>query len=87
MTRNEKQELNEMSKKVYGTSSKWKKLVDYGFPEEFSRDREVLVPKANGELTKRTFTDKKFVMHRFTVEEVKKIMQDELDRRATVSKL
>lgn len=76
MTRQEREELNNLSKQAFGTSSKWKKLMDNGFPEVYERDREVLVPKANGQITKKTFTDKKSIIKHYSLEEVKKVMLD-----------
>lgn len=76
-----KQELNQMSLEVFGTSSKWQKLVNDGVKDPMERDREVMVPRANGELIKKTFTDRKYVIRRFTVDEVRTLMQGILDGR------
>ncbi len=81
MDRKAREELNEMSKKVFGTTSKWQKLVNKGVAEPYQREREVMVPGANGNLLKKTFTDTKHVKKRYSVEEVRKLMQDELDER------
>ena len=75
-----REELNALSKRAFGTSSKWQKLVNDGFYEEFTRDREVMIPKANGELMKKVFTDKKKVARRYSVEEVRKLMEDILEK-------
>ncbi len=81
MDRKTREELNEMSKKVFGTASKWQKLVNDGVKDTYERDREVMVPAANGSLLKKTFTDRKYVLKRYSVEEVRKLMQDVLDER------
>src|ERR1035437_203773 len=81
MKRALREQLNLLSKKVFGTSSKWKKLVDKGVAEPYERDREVMVPRANGSFAKKVFTDKKSVTKRYTVDEVFKIMMDVLAAR------
>jgi hypothetical protein len=86
LTYQERQELNELSKKVFGTTSRWQKIVNDGVAEPMEREREVLVPKANGQLVKKIFTDKKAVIKHYSVEEVKKLMEDILTaRKATVA--
>lgn len=81
LTRTQREELNALSKQVFGTASKWKKLVENGFPEEFTREREVLVPKASGQMVAKKFTDRKYVTKRYTVEEIRKFMTDALEAR------
>ena len=76
-----RQELNQLSKQVFGTSSKWQKLVNDGFPEAYGRDREVMIPRANGEFVKKIFTEKKSIIKRYTVDEVRKLMEDVLESR------
>lgn len=80
MTYKERQELNELSKQVFGTQSKWQKLITKGFAEPFERDREVMVPTRTG-VTKKVFTDKKSVVKHYSVEEVRKLMLDVLESR------
>lgn len=75
-----RQELNQLSLKAFGTSSKWQKLVNNGRPELYERDREVVVPE-NGQLAKKIFKDQKVMIHRYTVEEIKKHMMQILEDR------
>lgn len=77
-----KQELNELSKQVFGKSSRWQKWVNKGIPEPFQKDRQVLIPNRNGTFTTKTFTDTKYVLKHYTVEEVRKFMEDVLSDRA-----
>jgi hypothetical protein len=79
-TYKENQELNELSKEVFGTSSRWRKIVNNGVAEPFERDREVMVPTSKG-MEKKTFTDKKSIIKHYTVEEVHKLMLDILESR------
>ena len=81
LTYKERQELNELSLKTFGTTSKWQKLLDDGVSQLYTREREVMVPKANGEITKKTFTDKEYRTKRYTVEEVRKAMVDALEAK------
>lgn len=81
-----KQELNELSLKAYGRSSKWQKLVEKGELQNYERDREIVVPSANGQFEKKVFTEKKLVLKRFTVEEVKKHMMQILEDRHKTEK-
>jgi hypothetical protein len=74
MTHTERHELNALSKQVFGTSSRWQKIVQNGVSEPYSRDREVMVPGPNG-IQKKTFTDTKNVIRRYTVDEVRTLMQ------------
>lgn len=76
MDRNTREELNSLSKEVFGSSSRWQKFVNKGVSEPFERDREVMIPKANGQFVKKTFTDKKSIVRRYSVEEVRKLMVD-----------
>lgn len=80
MDRKTREELNDLSKRVWGSSSRWKKLVEKGFIEFFERDREVMVPGATG-VKKKVFTDRKGVPRRYTIEEVRKVMLDLLEAR------
>jgi hypothetical protein len=81
MDRKTREELNRLSKEVFGTSSRWKKIVDKGTVEPLERDRKVIVPKANGQLVEKVFTDKKGVTKYMTVEEVLKLMLEIQDSR------
>jgi hypothetical protein len=81
MNRQTREELNALSKKVFGASSKWKKLMNSGILEPMERQREVMVPTRTGRIEKQTFTDRKCVIKRYTAEEVKKLMEDILEAR------
>jgi hypothetical protein len=82
-----RQELNELSLKAFGASSRWQKFVNRGVPQLYERDREVVLADQMGKLGKKVFTDQKVVIHRFTVEEVKKHMMQILEDRHTREKL
>ncbi len=87
MTREVRENLNRLSKEVFGSSSKWKKICDQGVAEPFERDREVTVPDGRGGVKVKTFTDKKFVVKHYTADEVAKMMLDILisrQKRASV---
>jgi len=81
MTHNERQELNALSKECFGASSRWQKFVNNGVLEPYEREREVMVPRANGEIVKKTFKDKKSVVRHYTVEEVRNLMADLIAQR------
>jgi hypothetical protein len=83
-----RQELNELSLKAFGVSSRWKKIMEYGVPELYERDREVVVPNiAMGKLEKKVFTDQKVVTKYYTAEEVKTYMMKIIEDRSTREKL
>lgn len=81
MDRKTREELNALSKEVFGTSSRWQKIMDHGVLEPYERDREVMIPQANGRLLKKTFTDKKTVVRHYSLEEVKALMNELLLKR------
>lgn len=81
ITYQERQELNALSQKAFGSSSKWKKLVESGYYEIWARDRQAMVTGPDGKMDKRTFTDKKHVTKYPTVEEVRTFMTDEIAKR------
>ena len=84
LTYKERQELNQLSKKAFGTSSKWNKLVTRGHTAPFERKREVMVPKADGNLEKKVFTDIQHQTQHYTVDAVRAIMVKILaDREAS----
>ena len=76
LTYQERQELNALSKKAFGSSSRWQKLITKGFAEPVERQREVMVPNKKGVPTMKTFTDKKKVVRHYTVEELRKLMEE-----------
>ena len=81
-----RKELDELSLRAFGTSSKWKKLVDKGIPQLYERDREVIVPNKDGQLSKKVYTEQKYVTKRYTAEEVKKHMMQILEDRHNAEK-
>src|SRR5271165_5982881 len=64
MTKNERLELNELSKKVYGSANKWSKMVNKG-------ERGALVEKLE-DGTERTYQGIVY----YKVEEIKSLMED-----------
>ena len=80
MNRELKSEMNKLSLEVFGSSSRWQKIVNNGISEPYERDREVIIPK-NGKITKQIVTDTKNIMVRYTADEVKKMMEDVLEQR------
>ncbi len=80
MTRVQREELNALSKECFGTTSRWQKIVNNGVAEPMERKREVMVPSCGG-FAKKTFTDRKSVVRRYSVEEVKALMEDILKDR------
>lgn len=76
MDRQTQQRLNELSKKVFGASSRWRKLVEKGVVEPVSSYKEVMIPNRNGTVSKKVFKDNKCVLHRYSVVEVEKLMND-----------
>jgi hypothetical protein len=80
MDRKTREELNVLSKLVFGTTSRWQKLVNKGFPEPFEAVREVMVPRG-GTVVKKTFKNNKSVVRHYTVGEVRKLMEEILESR------
>ncbi len=76
MDRKTTEELNELSKKVFGASSRWRKLVENGVQQPMERDKEVMVPTRDGRnVEMKTFTEKKTVLKRYTVDEIRDLMK------------
>jgi hypothetical protein len=70
MKKDERLKLNELSKKVYGKSSRWQKMMNRGSVETLTRILE------DG-------TEQKYKgIKRYTVEEVQAIMEKELQAKA-----
>jgi hypothetical protein len=84
MTRKTREELNALSKEVFGTSSRWQKIVSNGVSEPFQKDREVMVPQG-GRIVKKTFTDNKSVLRRYSVAEVTELMNKILEDRKKIT--
>ncbi|CAM6005510.1 unnamed protein product [Sphagnum balticum] len=76
MDRKTREELNDLSKRVFGSTSRWQKLVNNGVTEPLERDREVMLPVENGRIVRKVFTDRKHVNRRYSVGEVRKLMED-----------
>ena len=86
MSSKEREELNTLSLRAFGASSRWKKLVEKGFNHHYQDTVEKLVPnRANGILEKQQFSVPKAVHVRHTYESVKTLMEKILSNRdATV---
>lgn len=68
-----KQELNALSKEIFGTSSKWVKLMDKGVlnPEI----KRVVIPnKETGALEQKEFKTGKSTIYRYSLKEVQELM-------------
>lgn len=77
-----KQELNALSKEVFGTASKWKKLIDNGFVHVEQGQREVVVPDLETRsFKKKTYATSTPVLVRYTVETVRAMMENVLKDR------
>ena len=82
-----RQELNELSLKAFGVSSRWKKIMDRGLQQTYERDREVVLAMQNGKLEKKVFTDQKVVIHRLSAEEVKNYMVQIIETKNALQKV
>ena len=80
MERKTREELNRLSKEVFGKTSRWQKIVNNGVAEPHQREREVMVPTTKG-IVKKIFTDNKNITKRYSVEEVRQLMLDILEAR------
>jgi len=85
VSREERLELNALSKEIFGVSSKWQKLISDGVTKVLTRKTTETVPGENGEpdttfevevpvLTKSGA--KQSYVHRMTVEEVKEMLSN-----------
>jgi hypothetical protein len=81
MTREVRENLNRLSKEVFGTSSRWAKIVNNGVAEPMEREREVTVPDGKGGVKVKTFKDKKSVVKHYTPDEVCSMMLEILVSR------
>jgi hypothetical protein len=81
MTREVRENLNRLSKEVFGTSSRWAKIVNNGVAEPMEREREVTVPDGKGGVKVKTFKDKKTVIKHYTPDEVCSMMLEILQSR------
>jgi len=83
MDRKTRDELNSLSKQVFGTSSRWQKLVNDGFQEVITEDVTEQVPQDDGTTVERVVKVPKkvngavqSVTKRYTVEGVMQLMLD-----------
>lgn len=84
MERKLREELNALSKQVFGTSSRWKKIVDRGSPDAYDEDQTKVVPNAlTGKLEQKTFKKRHQVLRRYTVEQIKEVMETILKKNTT----
>ncbi len=94
LTRDERQALNDLSKEVYGASSRWQKLVNDGFTQLVTEEVTEYVPNAEDESKEGTTSKanvpvlykglKHSVQTRYTVDEVRAIM---LDRKTKLNEI
>lgn len=89
-------ELNSLSKKIFGSTSKWRKMVEKGVWELVEEDVKKLVVKDGKETTEMVkepvyYTGKRencemkqHQLHRYTLEEVKEFMLTVKDRQEQV---
>lgn len=94
--RNVINELNQLSKEVFGSTSKWKKMVEKGVPTLMEEDTVKLTVK-DGKEEKETVKTPKFytgkdgnceihqyVLHRYSIPEVREFMLTVKDRQEQV---
>lgn len=86
-------ELNALSKEVFGTTSKWKKMIEKGVPELMQEDTKKLTIKDGKQETETVKTPVLYTgpsgeaelhqhaLKRYTVDEVREFMLMVLDRR------
>lgn len=88
-------EMNALSKEVFGSTSKWKKMVEKGVAELIEEDTKKLTMKDGKEVVETVKTPlmhvgssggelHKSVLKRYTLEEAKEFMLLVKDRRAQV---
>ena len=70
-----KEELKDLSLKVFGASSRWQKLVEKGTQEPMQRERTAMILE-KGQPVEKTFIDRKSVTKFYTPEEVKALLTD-----------
>src|SRR5271165_7004899 len=84
-SRQEREELNALSKKVFKASSRWQKWVTNGIPEPMEREREVTMVRG-GKLVKKVFKDTKYVVKHFSIDEIRTFMENVLKEHAEALK-
>src|SRR5665213_1549886 len=83
MKRQLREEMNELSKQVFGTSSRWKKIVDYGSVDSYEEDNIKVVPnKLTGQLEQLNFKKRVNFVRHYTLEQVKELMESILVKRS-----
>lgn len=86
MNRKTREEMNELSKKVFGTSSRWQKIVNNGVVDSYQEQSTKIVPnRTTGQLEAKNFQVTKPVFRRYTVEQVKELMESILLSRSAVA--
>jgi hypothetical protein len=95
-TRETINELNALSREIFGTTSKWKKMCEQGVVQLLEEDTTLLTIKDGKEVKETVKTPVYFKgksgeaeieqsrLHRYTVEEVREFMLMVKDRRAQV---
>lgn len=83
LDRNERKELDALSKEIFGQTNRWRKLVDQGYSELVTRHVEEEVPNENGEGTTLRMVQipvltesggKQYKQKYHTVESIKEVM-------------
>lgn len=89
--RKTKEELNQLSKEVFGSSSKWRKMMDLGVPEVVEENTKKLVMKDGKEEYETVKTAVLYkeqmplnTLRRYTVSEVRDFMLTVKDRQDQV---
>lgn len=85
ITREVRKELDALSKDVFGSSSRWQKLINKGYKELLTEEKEETVPGEKDESTKRivnvpiltTFGAHRHVVKYHTVESVKEFLLEQ----------
>lgn len=72
INRKQRQELNALSKEVFGTSSRWQKVVDKGYLELLTEEKEVEYPSTTGGENVKNMT-KVPVLTSFGAQQIKRI--------------
>ncbi len=81
MNRTTIDEMNELSKRCFGTTSRWKKILDNGVAEPLPDETKVVPNFATKQLESRTFKSHKSVIKRYTFQEVKELMESILKQQ------
>ena len=88
MTYQEREELNQLSLEVFGTSSRWKKLVEKGFQHKYNEKQKKIVPNMETrQLEEVEFDVPRNTLVRYTDETVKTLMLNILRDRQSKAEI